>query len=124
VVLVACNSAASVSQQTLERAIALEVQHTQQVLSQQLKLPVPTLDQIKIQNVRVNLQEPTTLQQQPGLHVRGIYDLNLRLQGHQAHQPNNPFEVYLQQQPDRKGWKFAEPAGDGNGWVTTALSLP
>ncbi|MEB3293969.1 MAG: hypothetical protein VKJ24_12495 [Synechococcales bacterium] len=112
----------SVPQPLLKQAIALEVQQTQQVLSRQLRLPVPRLEQIEIQQVEIDLQEPIALQQQPGLHIRGTYDLTLHLQGHQTTQTGNPFEIYLQQQPNRQGWKLAEKSIDGSNWLTTALS--
>lgn len=90
----------------VRKAIALQVQQTQQNLTEQLR-SVPANYEI----VRVKLQqlEPIFLGGLPTYHFRGTYSLRFGLKEQQVTQEKNPFDVYLQRQPEGKTWRLVIP---------------
>jgi len=105
--LTACgNSVPGLSNRVVQQAIALQVNQTQQTLATQLRLKKPP--QVEVKQVAIANQESLKIQGLPAYHLQGTYDLTLKLPSRQVTQEKNPFEVYLQQQPDQKTWKLAQ----------------
>jgi hypothetical protein len=105
--LTACgNNIPGLSNRVVQQAIALQVGQTQQTLAQQLRLKKPP--KVEVKQVAIANQESLQIQGLPAYHLQGTYDLTLKLPNRQVTQEKNPFEVYLQQQPDQKTWKLAQ----------------
>lgn len=105
--LTACGTAGlEPSSQMVQRAIALQLEQTQQQLSQQLGLDSRGFE---INRVAITQQEPLVIQNLPTYHVRGTYDLTVQLSKGRITQKQNPFEVYLQRQKEGKTWRFLLP---------------
>lgn len=83
--------------QIIKRAIAIEIEKTEQALSQQLEAFVPKL---KISDLRVEKIEPIYIAKLPTYHLQGKYNLKLKLPRRQATQTDNSFELYLQRQTE------------------------
>jgi hypothetical protein len=116
--LAACSVSQGVPDAWLKKAISLQMQQVQQELSQQLRLTAP---QVKVDRVRVTAQNPVTIQDIPGLQVKGQYDFTLDRPKQKVMQQNYPFEVYLQRQ--KKAWRLAQQKSTGQGidWVTQEI---
>ncbi len=111
--------------QLVERAIALELDQAQQVLSQQLRLNAQP-NKLWINRVKVNEQTPLVIQGLQAYRVRGIYDYTIKLPTQQVTQRDNAFEVYLQRQKEGKTWKLARLQANEDGepaWVTQRIYL-
>jgi hypothetical protein len=105
--LTACGSAElTPSSQLVRDAIALQLNLTQQQLSQQLYSSPPSF---KITQLRIIQQEPLVIQQLPAYHIRGTYNLTMQLPQRQLAQQQNPFDVYVQRQKEGKTWRLARP---------------
>lgn len=118
VLLTACgNIGLEPSSRLVQRAIALQVEQTQQQLSQQLGLNVFGFE---INRVAVTKQEPLMIQNLAAYHVQGTYNVTLKLPRRVTQQ--NPFDIYLQRQKEGKTWRLALPQSTGNDpkltWVT------
>ncbi len=87
----------------VQKAIALQLEQTQQQLSQQLQVVSPILEirQIKVKNL-----ESLVIAQLPTYHLQGTYNLKLKLPRQQVKQKNNPFDLYLQRQAEGKTWRL------------------
>lgn len=109
--LTACGTARlEPSSQLVQRAIARQLEQTQQQLSQQFGLDFKGLE---INRVAITQQEPLVIQDLPAYHLRGTYDLTLKLPGRQVNQQQNPFDVYIQRQKEGKTWRLAIPQSIG-----------
>lgn len=105
VLLTACgNVGLEPSSRLVQRAIALQVEQTQQQLSQQLGLNVLGFE---INQVAVTKQEPLMIQNLAAYHVQGTYNVTLKLPRRVTQQ--NPFDIYLQRQKEGKTWRLALP---------------
>lgn len=117
VFLTACgNTGMEPSSRLVQRAIALQVEQTQQQLSQQLNLNVFGFE---INRVAVTKQEPLMIQNLATYHVQGTYNVTLKLSKRRVTQ-QNPFDIYLQRQKEGKTWRLALPRAnnDANTWIT------
>lgn len=116
ILLTACgNMGTEPSSKLVQIAIALQIEQTQQQLSQQLGVEFKGFD---IDHVKINKREPLEIQQLPAYHLSGTYDLTLKLP-RQINQKHNPFDVYLQRQIEGKTWRLAIPqAGKDTNWIT------
>ncbi len=106
--LVACSSPAPPTEfapdgEIVAKAIALQLNQTQQRLSQQLKATVPD---VEISQIQVKLLEPVLVEELPTYHLQGTYYLKLILPRQQVNQPKNPFDIYLQRQAEGKTWRL------------------
>lgn len=111
VFLVACGSnkppiSLAPTQEIIQRAIALQVQQTQQKLSEQLAATTPDL---KISHINVQVIDPLLLGQLPTYHLQGRYDLNVALPNQAVTQEANEFDLYLQRQQEGKTWRWLKP---------------
>jgi len=108
VLLTACSGEVEPSNKLVQQAIALQLEQTQQQLSQQLGVH---LQGIEIQHVTVTQRELVEIQSLPVSHVRGTYDLTLKLP-RKVTQKNNSFDVYLQRQQEGKTWRLLIPQAE------------
>lgn len=102
------------NKELVQKAIALQMQQTQQQLQQQVR-------DLEIKHVKIAQKQPITIQDLPGYRVKGTYDLKIKLAKQQLSQQQNPFEVYLQRQKEGKTWRLALPQFSTNGvpsWLT------
>lgn len=105
--LTACGSTElTPSSQLVRDAIALQLNLTQQQLSQQLYTSPPSF---KITRLQITQQEPLLIQKLPAYHIRGTYNLTVQLPQRQLTQQQNPFDVYVQRQKEGKTWRLARP---------------
>lgn len=119
IVLVALLSACSnvgmePNRELVQKAIALQMQQTQQQLQQQVR-------DLDIKRVNIAQKQPISIQDLPGFRVKGTYDLTIKLPKQKLTQQKNPFEVYLQRQKEGKTWRLALPQFNTDGissWFT------
>jgi hypothetical protein len=113
--LSACSSVGvEPNRELVQKAIALQMQQTQQQLQQQVR-------DLDIKRVNIAQMQPINIQDLPGFRVKGTYDLTIKLTKQKLTQQKNPFEVYLQRQKEGKTWRLALPQLNSNGissWFT------
>lgn len=99
------------SGEIVKSAIALQLEQTEQTLAKQLNLASPRLN---ISNIRVNQLNPLFIANLPTYHLKGKYNLKLKLSRRQIEQKNNAFDVYLQRQAEGKTWRLLRKKLDEN----------
>lgn len=113
--LTACSGVGmEANRELVQKAIALQMQQTQQQLQQQVR-------DFDIKHIKIAQKQPISIQDLPGYRVQGTYDLKIKLPKQQLTQQKNPFEVYLQRQKEGKTWRLALPQFSPNGvssWFT------
>lgn len=109
VLLTACGIGLEPSSKIVQRALALQLEQTQQQLSQQLDLKVNSFE---INRVAISQQQPLKIQDLPAYHVQGNYNVTLKLPRRRVTQ-QNPFDIYLQRQQEGKTWRLAIPQSGG-----------
>lgn len=117
-VLVACGARNAVPTNVVKKAIALDVNRTQQEIAQHLKLSAQP--KVQIDRVKVSDQDPITVEGIRSYRVKGVYDFTLKLPKNQTVQRDNAFNVVLQPQADKKTWRSAQQP-DGENWITSAI---
>jgi hypothetical protein len=90
----------------VQKAIAIQLEQTQQQLSQKLDLDFQKFD---IQGLSITQQQPLTIENLPAYHVQGTYNLTVKLPNREIKQPQKPFEIYLQIQREGKSWRLLVP---------------
>jgi predicted XRE-type DNA-binding protein len=90
----------------VQKAIALGLEQTQQKLSQQLDLDFQGFE---IKRLSITQEQPLTIENLPAFHVKGSYDLIIKLPKRRLTQPQKPFDVYLQIQQEGKTWRLLIP---------------
>jgi hypothetical protein len=90
----------------VQKALAIEVEQTQQRLSQQLDL---NFQGFEIHRLSITQEQPLTIQDLLTYRVRGTYELTLKLPKRQIKQSQKPFEFYLQLQKEGKTWRLLLP---------------
>ncbi len=109
--LTACTtSVLAPTSRLVEKAIAFELEQTQQQLSQQLDLDFQGFE---IHRLSITQEQPLTIQNLPTYRVRGTYELTFKLPKRRLTQPQKPFEVYLQLQKEGKTWRLLVPEASG-----------
>jgi hypothetical protein len=109
--LTACTtSVLAPTHRLVEKAIAFELEQTQQQLSQQLDLDFQGFE---IHRLSITQEQPLTIQNLPTYRVRGTYELTFKLPKRRLTQPQKPFEVYLQLQKEGKTWRLLRREGSG-----------
>ncbi|AFZ56518.1 hypothetical protein H6G54_12760 [Anabaena cylindrica FACHB-243] len=107
VFLTACSSIALLpTYELVQKAIAIQLEQTQQQLNQKLDLD---FQKFNIKGLSITQQQPLTIENLPAYRVRGTYDLTVKLPKRQLTQPQKPFEVYLQIQREGKTWRLLLP---------------
>ena len=108
--LTACGSIGLLpTTQLVQKAIAFQVEQTQQQLNQKLDLDFQGFE---IKRLKIQQEQPLTIKNLPAFRVRGTYDLILNLPKRQLTQLQQPFEIYLQIQQEGKSWRLLVPAKD------------
>jgi hypothetical protein len=107
--LTACTSIALLpTPELVQKAIAFQLEQTQQQLNQQLDLNLQKL-KFNIQRISITQQQPLTIGNLPAYRVQGNYDLTVKLPKRSFKQVQKPFEVYLQIQKEGKSWRLLIP---------------
>ncbi len=102
------------SSKLVQRAIALQLEQTQQQLSQQRRESERTqIPSFEINRAVITKQEPLVIQNLPAYHVQGTYDFTLKLPRRQVNQQHSLFDIYLQRQQEGKTWRLALPQFTG-----------
>jgi hypothetical protein len=110
VLVTACGSIGLLPTSDLvQKAIAFELQQTQQKLNQQLNLDFQSFE---IKRLSITQEQPLTIENLPAFRVRGTYDLIVKLPKRLLTQAKKPFEVYLQIQQEGKTWRLLLPDKD------------
>ncbi|WP_392534349.1 hypothetical protein [Nostoc sp. C117] len=110
VLVTACGSIGLLpTSELVQKAIAFELEQTQQKLSQQLDLDFQGFE---IKRLSISQEQPLTIENLPAFRVRGTYDLIVKLPKRQLTQPKKSFEVYLQIQQEGKTWRLLLPDKD------------
>ncbi|WP_224086796.1 hypothetical protein [Nostoc sp. MS1] len=107
ILLVGCNNIGLLpTSELVQKAIALQLEQTQQQLNQQLDL---NFQGFKIQHLKIRQEQPLTIQNLPTFRVLGTYDLTFQLPKRQLTKLQQPFDVYLQIQQEGKTWRLLLP---------------
>jgi hypothetical protein len=109
VLLTGCGGIGLPTNQLVEKAIALQLEKTQQQLSQQLDLDFRGFE---IKQLSIKQQESLRIQNLPTYRLQGTYDFIFKLPKRQLAQAKKPFEVYLQVQKEGKTWRLLLPEKD------------
>ncbi len=105
--LVGCTSTVlAPTRQLVQKAIAFELQQTQQQLNQQLDLDFRGF---KINHLSITEQKPLTVQSLLTFHVQGTYDVTFKLPKRSLTRRQKPFDIYLQLQNEAKTWRLLRP---------------
>ncbi|MFM7366068.1 MAG: hypothetical protein ACKO11_16550 [Cuspidothrix sp.] len=107
ILVTACTSIALLpTPELVQKAIALQLEQTQQQLNQQLDL---NLKKSNIQRISITQQQPLTIENLPAYRIQGNYDLSIKLANRNLKQLKKPFEIYLQIQKEGKSWRLLIP---------------
>ena len=94
------------------KAITIELNLSQKELNEHLISSKPELD---ISNINVSKLESLFIDNLPGYHLQGTYNLKIKLPHQQVTQKKNLFELYLQRQVEGKTWRLIRrETRDGN----------
>ena len=107
ILVTACTSLALLpTPELVQKAIALQLEQTQQQLNQQLDL---NFQKFNIQRISITQEQPLTIENLPAYRVQGNYDFTVKLPKRSFKQVQKPFEVYLQIQKEGKSWRLLIP---------------
>jgi hypothetical protein len=121
ILLAACRFVTSTPNESLVRqAISLQLDRTQQELTQKLKLDRPPT--WTIEHLRVDDRQLLSIDDLPTFYLRGTYDWQLQLPTQKVQRQHQHFEVYLQIQNEGKTWRLLRPLNTG--WKTDLLKPP
>ncbi|MBD2250698.1 hypothetical protein [Nostoc parmelioides] len=109
--LVGCNNIGLLpTSELVQRAVALQLEQTQEKLNQQLDL---NFQGFEIKRLKIRQEQPLTIQNLPAFRVLGTYDLTFQLPKRQLTKLQQPFDVYLQIQQEGKTWRLLLPDKTG-----------
>jgi hypothetical protein len=107
ILLVGCNNIGLLpTSELVQKAIALQLEQTQQQLNQQLDL---NFQGFEIKHLKIRQEKPLTIQNLPAFQVLGTYDLTFQLPKRQLTKLQQPFDIYLQIQQEGKTWRLLLP---------------
>ncbi len=110
--LTACNNTSiGPSSDLVQRAIAFDLQHTQEQLSQKLSLDTQGFN---INHLHVIQKKLFKLDNLPTYKLSGTYDLTFKLPEREITQTQKSFDVYLQMQKEGKTWRLLVPETEEN----------
>ena len=98
--------------QIVQKAIALQLNQTQQKIADRLNASSP---QIQLHQIAVKQIEPIFVDKLATYHLKGTYTLTLKLPRQQVTQ-NNAFDIYLQRQAQGKTWRLLKR--EANQWTS------
>lgn len=102
----------------VKRAIAVQLEQTQESLSDKLTTSLPEL---QISKVKINQLEPLYLGKLPTYHLQGDYHLTLKLSEEKVEQQDNQFDIYLQRQIEGKTWRLLKEESESEEWRSYSL---
>ncbi|MBD2500391.1 hypothetical protein [Anabaena azotica] len=107
ILLVGCNNIGLLpTSELVQKAIATQLEQTQQQLNQQLDL---NFQGFEIKHLKIRQEKPLTIQNLPAFQVLGTYDLTFQLPNRQLTKLQQPFDIYLQIQQEGKTWRLLLP---------------
>ncbi len=113
--LVACQHPSALPNELVRQALALQIDQTNALLTQQLKASGLAAPLVDIKRVVVLMETPLMIEQLPGFHVKGVYDAVVDLPDRQLTQRQQTFALYLQRQAEGKTWRLAFPIPQPDG---------
>jgi predicted membrane metal-binding protein len=105
--ITACNLVFVTDKALVEKAIALQINLSQEQITQQFRQK--SQPPLKINRVVITDVESLKLQNLPTFRVMGTYDFTLEYPQRQILHKQNPYQVYLQQQKEGKTWRLLRP---------------
>ena len=99
--------------QIVQKAIALQLNQTQQKIADRLNASRP---QIQLNQITVKQIEPIFVDKLATYHLKGTYTLTLKLPRQQVTQKNNAFDIYIQRQAQGKTWRLLKR--EANQWTS------
>jgi hypothetical protein len=87
----------------VKKAIAIQLEQTQQQLSEQLDLDFQGFE---IERLAIAKKIPLMMEHLPAYHIQGVYDLKFKIPQHDLKQPQKPFDIYMQLQREGKTWRL------------------
>ena len=107
ILLTACgNGVLPPNRNLIQQAIAIQLEQTQQQLREQLDLDFQGFE---INHLAISKKIPLMIEHLPAYHLQGVYDLKLNIPQHDLKQPQKPFDIYMQIQPEGKTWRLIIP---------------
>lgn len=103
----ACNSLVLLpTQELVLQAIALQLEKTQERISQQITVDWQKFD---IHDLSITQEQPLRIENLPAFRVTGTYNLTVKSPRRSFTEQQKPFEVILQIQPEGKSWRLLLP---------------
>ncbi len=90
----------------VKKALALQVEQTQQQLSKQLEVDFKGFE---IKHLGIRQQKYQIINTLPAYHIQGVYDLKLKLPNRELTQDKKSFDIYMQLQKEGKTWRLLQP---------------
>lgn len=94
------------------KAIAFKLEATQKQIAQQLQANPASPPAVTVRRVRITQQQPLQILGLPTYRVQGTYEASLEQAKRRFIQPDAPFDLYLQRQPEGKTWRLVFPQPD------------
>ncbi|MCS6813788.1 MAG: hypothetical protein NZ772_09500 [Cyanobacteria bacterium] len=116
--LSACSPSSVLPSDVVERALAMHLGQTAELLAQQLRLPSTTLPLVDIQRFRIVKKQALPIENLLGYQVQGLYDAILYWPERRLTQRQQSFTLYLQRQSEGKTWRLAYPIPQADGSFT------
>jgi CDP-diacylglycerol pyrophosphatase len=110
--LFACGSQPSAPNPRLvTKAIAFKLETTQEQIAQQLQVSASS-PAVTVRRVKITQQHPLQILGLPTYRVQGTYQARLEQATGRVTQPDTPFDICLQRQPEGKTWRLVFPQPD------------
>ncbi|WP_126147371.1 hypothetical protein [Synechococcus elongatus] len=123
-VLSACTAFGLPDRAVIRAGLTLQLQQTETQLSDQLRLATPI---IRVQKLKIRDRKPLDIGGRPAFQVLGQATWQLQQSGQKQQIKAQPFELYLQRQPQARTWRLAIPQpssqSDRQEWSTYAIPL-
>lgn len=97
----------------VKRAISLEITLNSTQLNQELLKSTTDAPKFEINRVIISEIEALAIENLPSYRIIGTYDLTIELPKRRLRQQQNPFQLYLQRQPEGKTWRLARSQSAG-----------
>lgn len=121
--LTACNNTSiGPSTELVQKAIAFNLENTQEELSQKLSLDTRGFN---INHLHVDQKKLFKLENLPTYKLSGTYDLIFKLAEREITEKHKSFDVYLQMQKEGKTWRLLLPKIEENhtkSWYSYLIS--
>ncbi|NLQ04893.1 hypothetical protein [Cylindrospermopsis raciborskii] len=109
--ITACSSLVLIpTYELVVKAVSMQIEQAQEELEQKLDLD---FEGFTVEHLVINQQQALTIENLPGYHLEGVYDLKVKLPTRQITQLHNHFNIYLQIQKEGKSWRLLIPEKSG-----------